>query len=397
MIFPRNILKIVFLLLSFSNIIITADISDELYHLLIESSEYSKICACISYRESDVDPSSVKTKCNLKINELVSYKCSDNSNFEILKVLEHEFNYFGLFKFSNRGYIGVDYEKKRLILSFSGSKTWVDWIVDLTIPLVPFKRININEQASKNTEKVSRTFDECCSKSKYCKVHKGFYHSAKSLFTSHESIISEFLNDNPNYQFWITGHSLGGAMALLSGLEYKLNNYNPILITAGSPKVGNSNFNHLVNSVFDTDKYLEILQSLSIENMRERGVYIRLIHKGDSVPRLPLGGNGYGYEHSGIALYIDKKHLPHEIDDVFVQNSNFQEDVGIESNIDTFDDSLYFEDDYENYSEFINSHKKDELEQHNDTGVLINKIPRVRREAHANYFITVTSCKNKST
>ncbi|BBG58765.1 lipase family protein [Providencia rustigianii] len=67
------------------------------------------------------------------------------------------------------------------------------------------------------------------------KVHKGFLEGYQCIEKYFPTKITDVKNKSANKQLFITGHSLGGALALLHASE--LRNNNPLLYTYGSPRV----------------------------------------------------------------------------------------------------------------------------------------------------------------
>ena len=108
--------------------------------------------------------------------------------------------------------------KKRITLVFRGSESFSDWYYDLSI----FKT--------------------------YLKEHKVYVHSGfyKQLTVDNEydnilKIVKEQLVLHPDYEFFVTGHSLGGALCTLCGflLAHEIPN-NVNVISFASPRVGDS-------------------------------------------------------------------------------------------------------------------------------------------------------------
>tara|TARA_B100000925_G_C21991764_1_gene467175 strand:+ start:1150 stop:2001 length:852 start_codon:yes stop_codon:yes gene_type:complete len=108
--------------------------------------------------------------------------------------------------------------KKRITLVFRGSESLSDWYYDLSIFKTYLKK-----------EKVY--------------VHSGFY---KQLTIDNEydkilNIIKEQLKLHPDYEFFVTGHSLGGALCTLCGflLAHEIPNKVHV-VSFASPRVGDS-------------------------------------------------------------------------------------------------------------------------------------------------------------
>lgn len=73
-------------------------------------------------------------------------------------------------------------------------------------------------------------------------VHKGFLEAFLNLLPE----IKERLEDS-NKKMFLTGHSLGGAMASICAAYFK--HKNPVLVTFGSPKVGLANFAEAMKNI----------------------------------------------------------------------------------------------------------------------------------------------------
>jgi len=147
------------------------------------------------------------------------------------------------------------------------------------------------------------------------KVHRGFYAAFTVLWSSKiriwngeqeiskkpcvKDILAELLTENKRPIF-VTGHSLGGAMAVLGaaacGIELK-ENYQPdiILYTYGQPRVGNDNFNQALSS-----------------NLKG---FFRLVNNNDIVPRVPIDivkkSPALEYNHAGQLVYLDTQKKVH--------------------------------------------------------------------------------------
>lgn len=98
------------------------------------------------------------------------------------------------------------------------------------------------------------------------KVHRGFHEALVSL----QPQVNEILKDCDTTHLWVTGHSLGGALALLCA--YQLEQDAPMsvsgVITYGQPMVARRDFADYI----DTEL---------------RGRFARFVNRDDIVPRLP--------------------------------------------------------------------------------------------------------------
>lgn len=147
-----------------------------------------------------------------------------------------------------------------IILAFRGTTTIEDWLTNAKI------------------RKVEGPLGDT-------RVHYGFQKALDCVWGAVESAVAALLPK----RLWITGHSLGGALAALATARF-LENDIPVeaLYTFGQPRVGNSNFAEVFEVWFDS--------------------MYRLVNNEDIVPRVPVGG----YKHVGREYYFDNDGILHE-------------------------------------------------------------------------------------
>lgn len=139
------------------------------------------------------------------------------------------------------GYIMESSES--IVIAFRGSRTNPDWIADLTalqtdFPYTPAK----------------------------LRVHSGF----NAVYSScRQQIISALKALSSSKQLFVTGHSLGGALAILCTLDAAVNTAfkDPVMYNFGSPRVGDPRFAESYNRLV--------------------GDSIRIVHTNDIVALLP--------------------------------------------------------------------------------------------------------------
>jgi len=123
------------------------------------------------------------------------------------------------------------------------------------------------------------------------RIHKGFNDAVfnEGLFDDILVTVSNFLVDHPSYKIITSGHSLGGAEAILTAVG--LAHYFPDLeinsITFGTPRIGDRFWKSYSNS------YTNL------------GIW-RFVHRDDIVPRLPLSKK---FEHCGHTLQLYITHV----------------------------------------------------------------------------------------
>jgi len=124
--------------------------------------------------------------------------------------------------------IFIDHDKKSINIAFKGSDDLNDILKDL------------------------KTMKRCAFKDDNSYIHSGFI----DILTNeaiHEDIFkttTSIIKDLPEYELYITGHSLGGALSTIFGyyISNKINK-NINIITFGSPRVGDINFYENFNKI----------------------------------------------------------------------------------------------------------------------------------------------------
>ena len=96
---------------------------------------------------------------------------------------------------------------------------------------------------------------------------------------------------NPTAEIFVTGHSLGGALAVLAAVDIKHNispNTKVTLYTYGQPRVGNDEFSDFIFSKLDQ-------------------TYVRVTHYDDAVAHGPPRISGF--KHAGNELWFVNKEM----------------------------------------------------------------------------------------
>jgi triacylglycerol lipase len=152
------------------------------------------------------------------------------------------------------------------VIAFRGTAHLRNWLTDLECDLKPWR-------------------------SPQARVHAGFLAAWRSV---RHDVIDAVENFGQNRRIWITGHSLGGALAMLAALDLKLEVFNAAQIagcyTFGQPRAGNAAFRAWFDAV-----------------LRERT--FRVVHSDDIVARVPwlLGS----YRHAGHEVFFPPQPASH--------------------------------------------------------------------------------------
>ncbi|KAJ5385318.1 hypothetical protein N7517_003229 [Penicillium concentricum] len=201
----------------------------------------------------------------------------------------------GLLLSDSCGYIALSHTptSKQILLAFRGTYSITNTIIDLSA----YPQAYIPYQDEENT----------CEN---CTVHAGFMRSWLNTRTEIIPRISALREQYPDYPITLVGHSLGGAIAALAGLEMRLKGWDATVTTFGEPMIGNWAFARFLDEQFGLDGITIPPPGGSEGGQRFR----RVTHVGDPVPMLPLVEWGYS-PHAG-EVFISKEGLPPRVEDV---------------------------------------------------------------------------------
>ncbi len=166
------------------------------------------------------------------------------------------------------GFLAVDETREMVVLTFRGSVSGANWGEDF---------------------KFSRVHTDIC---KDCHVHKGFWQAWIEARKPVIDAVKIVLDLYPDYQFVVTGHSLGGALATLAAGDIR--KISPKfaditeLYTYGSPRVGN-----LVTVDFLT---------------KQSKLSYRITAVDDPIPRVPLHRLGYFHVSPEFWIHDNPQH-----------------------------------------------------------------------------------------
>jgi triacylglycerol lipase len=203
------------------------------------NSEYTSSEQSTAHDEFDVDAAVALAKaCEVAYGQ--DYRIAnwaENHGYEFYQVFQVN-DLFGFMSWSD----------SRALLCFRGSANPYNWLRNL---------------------KVDQTQHE------WGLVHRGFHEGIYSEEMT--NVMKVFQDIAQEKQVTITGHSLGGALAVLAATRFKIESgLSPSLYTFGQPLVGNDQF---------ADRFMQELPN---------NLY-RVINKKDIVPRIPPTAAGYSH------------------------------------------------------------------------------------------------------
>jgi len=145
------------------------------------------------------------------------------------------------------GYVAYDNSLDAVVLAFRGTVDIINWISNLNFStLAPFPKYPSVQ------------------------VHSGFYDDYTSVDSQVVNLVHSFLSSFGTSTLYVTGHSLGAALAQLAAISFKMDN--PSITTHvysyGTPRTGDQPFSSFYSTTVD-ESY-------------------RITHWHDVVPHLPL-------------------------------------------------------------------------------------------------------------
>ncbi|KAI0449365.1 alpha/beta-hydrolase [Xylaria acuta] len=168
-------------------------------------------------------------------------------------------NFFNIGYFETTGVLAIDPLNRRLVLAFRGAE-------------------GNGVEAACLTQLISCT--AICSE---CHCSSGFYDSWTDVRDQVVAMVAAAQQEYPDYPLTVTGHSLGGAHAILAAAELRTNGTAATLFTYGQPRVGDTALAEYVTSL---------------------GQNYRITHTVDPAPRLPPNGTALGYGHNSPEYWI---------------------------------------------------------------------------------------------
>ncbi|CAI8601910.1 unnamed protein product [Vicia faba] len=199
-----------------------------------------------------------------------------------------------------------DSVRRRLVIAFRGTEqtAWKDFATDLMV--IP---------AGLNPERIGGDFKQ------EVQVHRGFlsaYDSVRTRIISLIELAIGYVDDNSEFthkwQIYMTGHSLGGALAILLALELSSNQLakrGAVSITMynfGSPRVGNKRFAKVYN-----------------KNVKDSW---RIVNHKDIIPTM---GRFMSYCHINQPLFLAAGVSPNSLENKDILGNGYESDVFGES------------------------------------------------------------------
>ncbi|TKA23973.1 hypothetical protein B0A50_06479 [Salinomyces thailandicus] len=232
-------------------------------------------------------------------------RCGDFPHFELIKSW-----HTGLHLHSDSGgYIAVDHQKERIIITFRGTYNIAGWIADFGLSPQEYKPFPGAEDQEDGQVEVGKTTKSKRQVSKCvdCAVHSGFHLAWKNTRFHTLDAVREQVERFPTYELHAVGHSLGAAVAAFAAMDFDARGWKPIVTTFGEPRVGNLGMNRYIDETFGLNQQAEEHQNDDRGSLRWR----RVTHTNDPIPLLPP--TEWGYAMHGGEIHITQPSLSPDI------------------------------------------------------------------------------------
>uniref|UniRef100_A0A6C0LSI0 Fungal lipase-type domain-containing protein n=1 Tax=viral metagenome TaxID=1070528 RepID=A0A6C0LSI0_9ZZZZ len=145
-------------------------------------------------------------------------------------------------RLNDKNVFGVVWEGSDSIwVTFRGTWNLYEWINNFKLAQVSYDDV-IDKY---------KTVPEFMKKNKSIMVHKGFVKLYSEICNSLLNIIKT-ISINNKRTIYVVGHSLGGAIATMMGLDLKNDGYDVVVYSFSGPRIGNCSFvNEVTNSYLD--------------------------------------------------------------------------------------------------------------------------------------------------
>lgn len=251
--------------------------SDTVYDQLYLNANLSNVAYCVSSLFPRAFKAGDNLKCDLEFCDQEKYRFSVLNVFNKDKKIREKNQFYGA------GFIAVDHIESQIVVSFRGT-------LDINDAQIDAHLIPKCYQPLVDTEK----------KCNECLVHSGFYRQYSENYKDLAMLVKEYMDTYNGHEVVVTGHSLGGAYAVLLGIDLQLMGLEPTVITFGGPKVGNKNFADYIDEVFNSAQLDTNFRQGNMNKLRN-GLW-RVIAKDDYVPLLPATEL---YYHGGLEFGIE--------------------------------------------------------------------------------------------
>lgn len=188
-----------------------------------------------------------------------------------------------------------------ILISFRGTEPYDanDWSTDFDYSLykIPKGKIHMGflEALGLGNREYTPTFRHNLL-NKNIKVFSAPNMGDLTAYVTVKTKVNELLKNHRNAKFVVTGHSLGGALAILFPTVLILHEESEMMerllgvYTFGQPRIGDRKIGTFVEEELNKGELIR---------------YLRVVYCNDVVPRLPYDDKTFLYKHFGVCLYYN--------------------------------------------------------------------------------------------
>ncbi|XP_021819949.1 uncharacterized protein LOC110761708 [Prunus avium] len=186
--------------------------------------------------------------------------------------------------------------------------TFYNQLIEMQKEFTPAKCVDVSQRSSEGSKASSSNIDSHMKQGggdRYSKKIVPPDMGEKSAYYAVRRKLKSLLEEHKNAKFVVTGHSLGGALAILFPSVLVLHEEMELMqrllgvYTFGQPRVGNRKLG----------RYMEAHLNSPVPK------YFRVVYCNDLVPRLPCDDKTFLYKHFGVCLYYDSQFNEQRMED----------------------------------------------------------------------------------
>ncbi|KAI6947203.1 hypothetical protein D0867_03823 [Hortaea werneckii] len=228
-------------------------------------------------------------------------RCGDFPHFELVKGWRTGIS----MQSDSGGYVALDHHKQRILVAFRGTINMAGWLANFGLSpqeYTPFPGAEDQVSGEVETGKTAKAKGHVSSCAD-CTVHTGFYKAWNNTRPHVLEAVREHIEQYPQYELHLVGHSLGAAVAAFAALDFSARGWEPVITTFGEPRIGNVATNRHIDEVFGLNQDPQNYDDHDQSGLRWR----RITHTKDPIPLVPPTEWGYGM-HAG-EIHITKPSL----------------------------------------------------------------------------------------
>lgn len=250
-------------------------LSHESLKFLVRVAKYSQISYCVESIEDIEYPFKCRIGC---------------TRFPYTKLLLQWYEFWAMRDSPVAGYMAVDHTDREIMVMFRGSVMPSDILISSDMRQTKF----VPSPFTMSEEQWTAKYGRACKK---CRIHQGLYRSYLNTMKYVHGFVEDAMNNYPGFRVVFAGHNIGGAMATIMGLDYKLRGIDVHIVSLGSPKIFNAEMSVFFEKQFNLDTNSHHYQNEGPDTLR----HYRVTRRTDPIPHTPYMRS---YQHVMGEVYI---------------------------------------------------------------------------------------------